>query len=172
MGLTLNVGCGDRTYDEYPKGYKCINFDVRADLKKVDEVGDVRDLSRFPDCHFDYILASDIIEHFKISEVDKIIQEWRRVLKSGCMIEFRLPNFEAIVSGYLKRKDENRNDDKDVPICDYFNWLMFGGQDYEYNVHYTGYDRHLFKYVCSRNGLEEVFWKKDGYNMVVKMKKI
>ena len=83
MKLTLNVGCGDRTYDEYPDGHKCINYDERANLKKVDEVGDVRDLSRFPDEHFDYILASDIIEHFPIAETEKILTEWKRVLKVG-----------------------------------------------------------------------------------------
>jgi len=173
MKLCLNVGCGDRTYDFYPaEEYKCINFDARPDLKRVDEVGDVKDLSRFEDNTFDYILASDIIEHFKISEVNQILTEWRRVLKTGCVIEFRLPNFEAIVSDYLKRKDEDRKDMPGVPICHYFSWLIGGGQDYDLNIHYTSYDRRFFKYVCKQNGFEEVDWKKDGYNMIVKMKKI
>jgi predicted SAM-dependent methyltransferase len=173
MKLTLNVGCGDRTYDFYPTNeYKCINFDARENLKVVDEVGDVKDLSRFSGEYFDFILASDIIEHFKIFEVDSILQEWRRVLKTYGIIEFRLPNFEAIVSDYLKRKDENRNDMSGVPICSYFSWLCGGAQDYDLNVHYTQYDRRFFRYICEKNGFEEVDWKKDGYNMVVKMRKI
>lgn len=171
--LCLNLGCGDRTYSFYPsRRYRCINFDVRADLVEVDETGDVRDLSRFPDEHFHYILASDIIEHFKISEVDNVLQEWRRTLKVGCIIEFRLPNFEAIVYDYLKRRNENREDMPEVPICHYFSWLMFGGQDHEFNVHYTGYDRRLFKYVCEKNGFKETHWKKKGYNMVTKYKRL
>lgn len=173
MKLTLNVGCGDRTFDKYPAGHKCINYDERANLKKVDEVGDVRDLSRFPDEHFDYILASDIIEHFPISETDKILTEWKRVLKVGGIIEFRLPNIEAIVSDYLKRKDENRNDVPDnIPICHYFSWLINGGQDYPGNFHHTCYDHRLFKYICEKNGFKEIDWKKDGYNMVTKYRKI
>lgn len=173
--LCLNLGCGDRTYDFYPTNeYKCINFDARPGLKRIDEIGDVRDLSKFANETFQYILASDILEHFKISEADQLLTEWRRVLKSGCIIEFRLPNLEAIVSDYLKRKDEDRNDMPGVPICSYFSWLIFGGQNLEnnLNVHYTGYDRKFFKYTCNKNGLEEVDWKKDGYNMVTKYKRI
>ncbi len=174
MKLCLNIGSGDRTYDFYPtKEYKCVNFDIRSNLNRVDEVGDVRDLSRFPNEYFDMALASDIIEHFKILEVDSVLREWCRVLKVGGLIEFRLPNLEAIVTDYLRRKDENRSDmPGNVPITHYFNWLLGGGQDYDYNIHYTFYDRRLFKYVCERNGLQEVDWKKDGYNMIVKCKKV
>jgi predicted SAM-dependent methyltransferase len=170
--ITLNIGCGDRTFDEYPKGYKCINYDKRSKLKKVDVVGDVRALP-FPADYFDYILASDIIEHFKIAEVDNILKEWVRVLKINCFIEFRLPNFEAIVTDYLNRKDDNRKDMVGVPVCHFFSWLIFGGQDMEndLNVHYTGYDRRFFRYVCENNGMNEVTWEKSGYNMIVKMRK-
>ena len=34
--LTLNIGCGNRTFDEYHSGYKCINYDKRSSLEKVD----------------------------------------------------------------------------------------------------------------------------------------
>ena len=55
--VTLNVGCGERTYDFYPDDrHTCINFDERP-LDCVNQVGDVRDLSRFPDQTFNYILA-------------------------------------------------------------------------------------------------------------------
>ncbi len=172
MLLTLNVGSGNRTYKEYPPGYKCINFDIRENLVHIDEVGDVKDLSRFNDEHFDYILASDIIEHFKISEVDLVLKEWVRVLKTGGTIEFRLPNLEAIATDYIKRKDENRTDMFDVPISHYFNWLLGGAQNYCQNVHYTQYDRRLFKYVCEKSGLSEISWTRDGYNMTVKFIKL
>lgn len=172
MLLTLNVGCGNRTYKEYPVGHQCINFDIREYLIYVDEIGDVRDLSRFNDNHFDYILASDVIEHFKISEVDFILKEWIRVLKPGGTIEFRLPNLEAIATDYIKRKDENRTDMFEVPIAHYFNWLLGGGQDYDYNIHYTQYDRRLFKYVCEKCGLKETSWVREGYNMTVKFIKL
>ena len=161
MKLTLNVGSGDRTFDEYPKGYKCINFDTRVDLKRVDEVGDVKDLSRFPDEHFSYILASDIIEHFPISETETILKEWRRVLKTGEIIEFRLPNLETICREYLRHKEAK-----------YTSWLLYGGQDYSFNFHYVAFDREWFKKVVESIGFVEIEFIDEGNNMVVKFKKI
>jgi predicted SAM-dependent methyltransferase len=167
--LTLNVGSGDRTFLFYPdRTHKCINLDMRMLPNKTDIVSDVRQLP-FPDDNFDYILASDIIEHFPIAQTEDVLEEWKRVLKPGCIIEFRLPNLEAIVGDYVKRKNEDRKDTPGVPIASYFSWLIFGGQDYEGNYHYVGFDRRFFKHVCGKVGLKEIDWKKDGYNMIVKM---
>jgi predicted SAM-dependent methyltransferase len=169
MKLTLNVGSGDRIYTFYPhRGYRCINLDFRALKGKTTIAADVRKLP-FTDQTFDYILASDIIEHFPISETQDVLKEWIRVLKPGCIIEFRLPNMEAIVEDYVKRKNEKRKDGS--PIAGYFSWLLFGGQDYPGNFHYVGFDRKSFKYECTRSGLNEVHWSREGYNMVVKMEK-
>ena len=171
MKLTLNVGSGDRTFKFYPhRAYKCINLDERNLKGKTDVVSDVRKIP-FPDNHFDYILASDIIEHFPIAETQDILKEWMRVLKPAGIIEFRLPNLEAIVEDYLGRRTETRKDMKGVPIAHYFSWLLYGGQDYPGNFHYVGFDRRLFKYVCAQVGLKEVSWQREGYNMVVKMEK-
>jgi predicted SAM-dependent methyltransferase len=168
MKRTLNIGAGRRVYKTYPTPeYECVNVDERT-LSGIDYVCDVRKL-RFGDEEFDFVLASDIIEHFPIKEVDNILTEWKRVLKVGGIIEFRLPNLEEIVADYLRRRNEDRSNGE--PICGYFSWLIFGGQDYKGNFHYTGYDRRLFKHVCERNGLIEVSWKKEGYNMVAKMRK-
>ncbi len=60
MKKTLNLGCGERTYKHYPtEEYECINFDIRSELKNVDVVGDVRDLSMFDDESMDFFLGSD-----------------------------------------------------------------------------------------------------------------
>ena len=72
MKLTLNIGCGNRTYKEYPEGYTCINYDER-NLEGVNTTGDARKLDN-PDKMFDYILASDIIEHFPLSETNEILE--------------------------------------------------------------------------------------------------
>jgi len=167
MKKTLNVGCGERIFKEYPEGYQCINYDER-NLDCVDVVGDVRKLD-FPNEEFDYIIAFDIIEHFKISETVNILTEWKRVLKVGGTIEFRLPNLEEICKDYLKRKDENRVDG--APMAQYFSWLLYGGQDYSGNFHYIGFDRRLIAYECNKVGLLEVSWKAEGYNMIVKCRR-
>jgi len=161
MKLTLNVGCGGRTFDEYPAGYKCINYDERSNLSKVDEIGDVRDLSRFPNEHFDYIIASDIIEHFPISETVNIITEWRRVLKVKGIIEFRMPNLRAICKKYIDKKHEAK----------LISWLLYGGQDYPGNFHYVGFDREFFKSIIEPLGLIEIDYKDVGNNFEMKLRR-
>jgi len=150
MKLTLNVGCGERTYEEYPVGYVCTNFDQRADLKKVDEVGDVKDLSRFLD------------EHFPISETPAILAEWRRVLKIGGIIEFRLPDLNAICRAYV----EKRHDAKLI------SWLLYGGQDYPGNFHFVCFDRQFLNSIVVPLGFEEIEYKDSGNNFEIKFKKI
>jgi predicted SAM-dependent methyltransferase len=160
MKLTLNVGCGTRTYKEYPTGYKCINFDQRGDLPEVDEVGNVKDLSRFEAGKFDYILASDIIEHFPIAETQEVLKEWRRVLNPLGVIEFRLPNLAAICKQY-----EKAHNAKNV------SWLLYGGQDYPGNFHYVGFDREFFTTQCTQAGFVVVDYKEEGFNMIVKCRR-
>jgi predicted SAM-dependent methyltransferase len=169
MKLTLNIGSGERTYKEYPpkSGFKCVNYDERDLPGHTDVVGDVRKLP-WEDEHFDYLLCSDILEHFPIRETPGILKEWLRVLKTGGIVEFRLPNLEAICEDYLKRKDENRGDMENIPIAHYFSWLFYGAQSYKGNYHYVGFDRRLLRYFCEIAGLEETDWKKEGYNMVAK----
>jgi len=161
MKLTLNVGCGERTYKEYPPGYKCINYDERGNLNNVDEVGDVKDLSRFTDDHFDYILASDIIEHFPIVDTPHILTEWKRVLKVGGVIEFRLPNLATICKAYISGKH-------DAKVT---SWLLYGAQTYSGNFHYVAFDRKQFATLLKQNGLEQIAVKDVGNNFEVKARK-
>lgn len=162
MGLTLNVGCGERTYKEYPPGYSCINYDIRGELPHVDEVGDVKDLSRFKDEHFDYILASDILEHAPLSDTEIILKEWKRVLKIGGIIEFRVPNLEAICRAYI----EKRHDAKLT------SWLLYGGQSYLQNYHFICFDRSWLKSIIEPLGFEEIEYINEDNNFVMKIKKL
>ena len=159
MKYTLNVGCGERTFKEYPTEYECINIDER-DLSNVDKIMDVRKLG-FPDEYFDYILASDIIEHFPISETKNILIEWKRVLKIGGIIEFRIPNLKAICKKYI-------NGDYGAKLT---SWLLYGGQDYSGNFHYVGFDRKWFKSIIELIGFEEIEYIDEDNNFVMKVKK-
>lgn len=158
--LSLNVGCGERTFKEYPVGYRCINVDQR-DLSNVDKVMDVRKLE-FPDEYFDYILASDIIEHFTIFETENILIEWKRVLKVNGIIEFRMPNLRAICKKYI----DGGNDTKMT------SWLIFGGQDYPGNFHFIGFDRELFRSIIEPLGFKEIEYKDADNNFEMKARRI
>lgn len=159
MLITLNVGCGERTFKEYPEGYKCINVDER-DLSNVDKIMDVRVLG-FPDEYFDYILASDIIEHFPIVDTNPILKEWKRVLKIGGIIEFRMPNLKAICRRYI-------DGEHDAKLT---SWLLFGGQEYSGNFHYVGFDREWFSSICVTCGLEEMGYENMDNNLQIKVRR-
>lgn len=160
MKKTLNIAAGERTYKFYPSNnYECINIDGR-ELKNIDKVCNVETLP-FENEEFDYILASDIIEHFPISKTQTILKEWLRVLKKEGIIEFRLPNLAAICKQYFDGGKNAKN----------ISWLLYGGQDYAGNFHYVGFDRTFFNEECKKVGLTEVSYQEEGFNMIVKMRK-
>ena len=162
MKLTLNVGCGERTYEEYPSDHKCINYDARNIPGHTDVVGDVRDLSIYRDEYFNYILASDIIEHFPILETPMILKEWGRILKPGGIIEFRLPDLDAICRAYVEKRQDAR----------LTSWLLYGGQDYPGNFHFVCFDRQFLNSIIVPIGFKEVNYVNSGNNFEIKFRKI
>lgn len=158
MGLTLNVGSGERTFDEYPDSYRCINVDVR-NLAKTDVISNVRFLP-FKNETFDYILASDIVEHFPVAVISQVLHEWHRLLKFGGVIEFRAPNLKFMAEHYLKHGN-----------AEFISYHIFGGQDYQGNFHYVIFDRAWLGAICSGFGMNETEYREEGTNFIMKVKK-
>lgn len=143
MKKTLNIGAGERIYKFYPTDdFKCINFDER-NINEIDAVGDVRNLNMFEDEYFDYILASDIIEHFPTSETKDILIEWKRILKIDGIIEFRMPNLREICRKYIAGEHNAK----------LTSWLLYGEQNYSGNFHYVGFDRVWFRSIIKPLGV-------------------
>jgi predicted SAM-dependent methyltransferase len=159
MKNTLNVGSGERTYKEYPlgSGFTCINFDARPIEGHTDLVGDVRKLP-WTDNYFEYILASDIIEHLKLSEVPSVLNEWARVLKKGGVIEFRTPDMAWAAKHYQENKDAK-----------FVSYHIFGGQDYPGNFHYVMFDVSWLTSLCSDAGLTYLSDESAGSNFILKV---
>jgi predicted SAM-dependent methyltransferase len=150
MGLSLNIGCGDKILDHI-SGYPCINIDIRP-LRGVQAVCDVRYLPFERGC-FDRILASDIVEHFPISETELLLAEWARVLKIDGNIKFRTPNLRWASAVYLKTGNAK-----------FASWHIFGGQDYPMNFHYVIFDRAWLLSLCEKFNLYEVDYKEMDSN--------
>lgn len=170
MKLTLNLGSGDRAYNKYPGQNKCFNVDVRKGLPKLSVRADLSKPLPFKSESVDYILASDVIEHFPpgdrhASNTKKLIKEWSRVLKKGGTIEFRMPNLAYICQQYVNRK-------KDPSHTATISWLLYGGQDYAQNFHYVGFDRGWFSKICADCGLKEIDYKEIGSNFEMKVRKL
>lgn len=162
MKKTLNVGAGGRTYKTYPtEDYVCVNIDER-ELPNIDAVCDVTNLEGFENDSFDHILASDIIEHFPIAKTNSILLEWKRVLKPEGLIEFRLPDLEALCRKYVEGK-------QDAKLT---SWLLYGGQDYPGNYHYVAFDRKWLSNILINLGFVIVSVKDSDNNFELIARKV
>lgn len=104
----LNLGCG---IDLQP-GF--INIDL-YDLKDLKEKkgalckakvrgkyikSDVRKLP-FKDNYADYIIASEILEHIPLKDLNNTLREWVRVLKKGGRMVITVPDFDEVCREWL-----------------------------------------------------------------------
>lgn len=139
--LKLNLGCGKDVKDDF------LNFDLYSNNPKVIAM-DIRKLD-IASNSADYILASDILEHFSHREVDAVLKEWARVLKPGGTIEIRCPSLKLQLQAYM-RGDWNAN------IASY---MIFGGQTNPGDYHCVGFDEHSIRLHLSLAGLEMYDYK-------------
>lgn len=158
MKKTLNLGCGNRIYKEYPDGFICTNMDIR-ELEGIDVIGNVEQIP-FPDNHFNYILASDIIEHFPITKTQELLKEWARVLKSGGTMEIRTPDMRWAMEHYSRNADAK-----------FVSYHIFGGQDYEGNFHYVMFDVKWLASICESVGLMPSSYQREGSNFILEVYK-
>lgn len=86
MSLKLNIGAGSTVIDGY----------TPVDRKFGQEAFPLA----FPDNSAETIRASHVLEHFGWAEVDKVLEDWVRVLKPGGEIYISVPDFaKAVMMG-------------------------------------------------------------------------
>ena len=120
--LKLHLGCGKR----YLPGWTHIDL---VSYPHIDYLHRIDKLEIFNDDSVDDIYACHCLEHFKRHEVADVLREWARVLKSNGWIHIAVPSFEAIIEEYLENKK-----------IEMVMGLLYGRQDYEYNIHYHTFD--------------------------------
>jgi glycosyltransferase involved in cell wall biosynthesis/predicted SAM-dependent methyltransferase len=161
--LLLNLGCGNDVREGF------INIDLFSDNFNV--IGmDIRKLE-LPDESVDYILASDILEHFSHNDTLEVLSEWVRVLKKNAEIVVRSPSLKLQSQAYL-RGDWN---------ADIASYMIFGGQTNPGDYHCVGFDKESLTELFNKVGLELTYYEEQdipqnqGYinlNFVAKGKKI
>jgi SAM-dependent methyltransferase len=65
---------------------------------------DCRKRLPFPDASVDHVLCSHFLEHVHPVEMEQIVRDFRRVLKSGATVHLVLPDLALQVSEYVQRK--------------------------------------------------------------------
>lgn len=82
----LEIGVGNKTVSDYLKknGIEVITFDFDKDLIP-DVVGDVRRIP-FKKNSFDIVICAEVLEHLPFSDVNKALNEIKRVTKKYALI--------------------------------------------------------------------------------------
>lgn len=85
--VKLHIGCGERYIKDW------IHID-QADFPHIDFHDPTR--LEFDNGSVDEIYACHILEYWDRDEVIPVLQEWRRVLRSGGVLRIAVPDFDAI----------------------------------------------------------------------------
>lgn len=120
VGYNLHLGSGPVTHPDL------INVDGFP-FKSVHYVRRIDDLSFCADNVVDLIYASHCLEHFKYSDVDRVLMEWFRTLKKDGILRISVPDFDKLLKIYVASAE---NMDSVIP-------QMMGGQENIFNFHYT-----------------------------------
>ncbi len=136
--MQLHVGCGDR----YIPGF--IHVDIRK-LPHVDYVTSADKLNMFENNSVDLIYSCHILEHFRRYQIENVLEEWRRVLKTGGILRIAVPDFEKLVEVYLKTGD-----------LKLILGLLVGRQDYPENTHHVVFDYTYLSEVLARVGFKNI----------------
>jgi len=137
--LKVNVGCGNR------KIHGFTNVDIRPDVSP-DLICDVSNISSKV-MNADLVYACHVLEHFpqKPSAFCKttwhdVLVDWHRALKQGGKVRISVPDMQTACERYLK-----------TGSLDEVNAFFFGGQKYDFDFHYCGWD-----FLTLKRALEEI----------------
>ena len=106
---------------------------MHHDIRPLEGIDIVCDAKAFPEKwhnYFDEVHASNIIEHFSRFEYGKVLDEWIRLIKVGGTITLIAPDMREI----------SRQLTMSLIDIEWFSYLTYGGQDYEYNYHHLAFD--------------------------------
>jgi SAM-dependent methyltransferase len=129
--MKLNLGCGDDIRDGY------INIDVRKTKPNVLVLDLEKELLKpFPNESADEIVARDFIEHVSWRRVEDLLKDIFRVLKRGGRVFIQVPDLEAIARKVILNPDFKYGELEGWKAISFW---VYGGQDYEYNQHRSGF---------------------------------
>jgi len=153
--VKLNLGCGS----DIKEGF------VNIDLIKQQGVDVVHDLSKslpYESGSVDFILASDVLEHFPKAKCHGILKDWVRVLRSGGQIHVRVPNIELICEKLYKN----------ILPDDILIELIYGGQNNHGNFHYNAFTKATLTAAMRGAGCSEIarIWDSDHNSNLIGVK--
>lgn len=145
--VLVHIGCGKTNSPEF------INVDARP-LAHVHIVTD--DITSLPDFNtgtVDLVYMCHILEHIKRKDLKKVLSEMKRVLKVGGVLRLSVPDLDELVEVY-------NASGKNVSSISH---QLMGGQDHEYNIHYSVFNHQRLTELLKEVGFRKVVsWDPDN----------
>lgn len=130
-----------------------IDIDV-MNFDKLDVQADIRNLFFIPDNSIEEILAYDVLEHFSFYDTSLLLHHWYSKLIPKGKIVIRVPDLKLIAQRLLSQ---------DLPVFE-AQRLLYGGQDYMTNFHYTGFTGDSLEGILRGVGFSEIIQRISGEN--------
>ncbi len=137
--VRLNVGAGHVLRDGY------LNVDFR-ELPGIDIVADIRELP-FGREEVKEIYSAHLLEHFPVEELRRVVlPRWVSMLEDGGRLVSVVPDVETMVSEHAAGR---------MPFEDFIE-VIYGGQEYDGDFHYSGFSQETLTGLLLEAGLEDV----------------
>lgn len=137
--VLIHLGCGPINDSRW------INIDLLY-LPHIHYIQDITKLGNFPGNSADIIYVCHAFEHISHRLLVEVLTGWKRVLKPRGVLRLSVPDFDCIVNIY-------RAEQKDITSI--VKPLM-GGQDHEFNFHYSIFNERYLYDLLKRAGFREI----------------
>jgi predicted SAM-dependent methyltransferase len=137
--ILLHIGCGKKNSPEF------INIDAQPFAHIHIVTDNLASLSDFSDESVDLIYMCHVLEHIKRSELEDVLVEMKRTLKTGGVLRLSVPDFDQLIKVY---NDSGNN------INSISRQLM--GQYSEYNTHYCVFNSQQLSDLLKGTGFQKV----------------
>jgi predicted SAM-dependent methyltransferase len=145
--MKLHLGCGKRKLEGW----------INCDLYNSDMDMDIRILP-FEDNSADEIMAIHVCEHFYKHDLLGVLNEWRRVLKTGGKLILELPCLDRVLSHFMSGADDNKT-----------LWALYGEPATHLNgepaLHKWCWSKKAFRALLEHAGFTDITEEKPHYHV-------
>ena len=147
--MKLHLGCGNKIIKDF------INVDIRP-LDGVDVIDDISKLKTIKDNSVELIYACHVLEHFNRLNYKKVLQRWYEILDKNGVLRLSVPDLEKVIKKYNEGEKLHN-----------LMGFIYGGQNYEHNYHFIGFDFESLSKDLKEVGFEEISvwdWRKTEHS--------
>lgn len=145
--VLVHIGCGKKNSPEF------INVDAQPFSHVHIVTDDITCLCDFDSGSVDLVYMCHILEHIKRNNLKSVLSEMKRILKNGGVLRLPVPDFDRLIEVYSASG-------KDINTISH---QLMGGQDHNYNIHYSVFNRQRLSELLKEVGFREVMpWDPDN----------